>query len=89
MDTDGAAVYERMKYGHDRRAWVKAADEQVPEMLGLAAEAQQLAARCFASYQVLPSDYMRNAVAETYRDARMFLFRAIYYQGMRRANLDE
>lgn len=76
--------YERMKYAHDQRAWVKAADEKIPKLLDIASGLQQRAAENWQYQSLYP--FMRDMVAADYAEARMYLFRAIYYNGMREAN---
>ena len=86
-------MYERMKYGHDQRAWVKYVDHNLPDLLEEASEQQKHAAQIYAYI-----DDMRNKGypikniwfdlrEHASRQAVMLLNRVLYYQGMRRANL--
>ncbi len=85
--------YERMKYGHDQREWVKTADELLPELIAKASKAQEHAA---AAYAYTEWALERNIKLYSYwfefrraasNEAIMLLNRVLYYQGMRNANL--
>ncbi len=91
--TKETTEYPRMKYAMDQRDWVRAADENVPKFEVEASELQQNAARLFAEWQKLPLDlqkrysFCQDGNQRSYAEARMYLWRTIYYNGMRQANL--
>lgn len=82
-----------MKYPHDQREWVKAADENVPKYLAEASRLQNEAASAFVDWQEMPATcklpYLQQHIAGIYAEARMYLFRALYYSGMREANKEQ
>lgn len=85
--------YERMKYAHDQREWVKYADEKLPALREHTSMLQQQAAKAFADWQIInsmwknPYSFSQRLVSECYASAHYSLLRVIYYEGMRRANL--
>lgn len=88
------SYYPRMKYGHDRREWVKAANENLPKLIEEAIWYQKKAAENFFWWEGLTFEekeahsYMLPFMAEEYAEARRKLWRVLHYQGMHQANLD-
>lgn len=88
--------YPRMRYRGDQRDWVKRADADLPGALAMAALAQKAAAELYANWD---SADMRQReryyktflpiLQESYDDAIKALYRVLYLEGMRRANLPE
>ena len=82
--------YARMKYAHDRRAWVKAADENLPVLRALAADTQHAAAKFYEACEIAGrTDIWLTMRREASTRAIAALNRVLYYEGMRRANLPE
>lgn len=88
-------IYERMKYAHDQRAWVKAADEKLPVLRATAIKMQLDAAAAFKEWSDLTWESKRRYKtlqsfhAEIYAKSRYATVQVLYYEGMRRANLPE
>ena len=84
-------IYQRMKYPSDQREWVRAADEKLPELRAMAADAQYAAQTMFDYLQMLPPERRSSVlflqVQEIYAEAMMLLNRVLYYENMRRLNL--
>lgn len=86
--------YERMKYAHERRDWVKMVDEKLPVMEAEASKLQKDATALFESYQSMKElgyqriDYLSDMLTDCYAEAHRQLLRCIYYRGMREANRD-
>lgn len=88
--------YERMKYPHDQREWVRIADASLPELREKAIKAQHAAAEAFRDWENLPSAYrarfhgfMLDIQRERNMAAQSALNRVLYCEGMRRVNLPE
>lgn len=87
--------YTRMKYGHERREWVKTADEVLPHMKKEACRLQNEAAEGFEYWNTLSLEFrarqpaIQAVLSTAYREAHSALLRVLYYEGMRRANLPE
>lgn len=86
--------YPRLKYGADRRDWVRVVDEKLPDLIALAINKQHEAAKIYQEWSKLSAgqqsnySFLMNISNEIYADARLILIRVIYYQGMRAANYD-
>lgn len=81
--------YARCTTSMDRRAWVDAANVQLPLFEAEASVLQKRAAEGSAfirEYPRMAHKAFRNVVDETYAEARMMLWRCIYYKAMREAN---
>lgn len=87
-------MYERMEYAHERRDWVRYADEKLPALRLQASRAQQEAATLFAYWDSVAFEHrpgfgqLGQMVSDAYAYAHMLLLRVIHYEGMRRANLE-
>ena len=81
--------YERMKYGHDQRAWVKMVDEKLPGMIEETIKSQQAAADNYEVTQHYRSPVFFSLRQEASDKAVKGLLRIIFFQGMRRANLPQ
>ena len=81
-----------MKYGHDQREWVRAADEKLPGLIANACKAQQDAATAHAYIEhvrgtSIKLDQWLEIRRQASAEAIAALNRVLYYQGMRNANL--
>lgn len=79
--------YFRMNYAVDQRDWVRAAAENIPLFEAEAIKAQQRSARAYEYTRTMGSSrFMYQRASDEAAEARMYLFRAIYYRGMAYAN---
>jgi hypothetical protein len=83
------AYNDRMKYASDRRAWVRAADERLPQMIAESIKCQHDARMAYESWVNLgrPVSWMQ-FMYDINKESQMALFRVLMYDGMRRANME-
>lgn len=82
-------IPERMKYGHDQREWVRAADEQLPALRQHAIELQEVARRWYQVSTTTPFPGVFGFRHEASNEAIYALNKVLYYEAMRRINLPE
>lgn len=86
-------TYERMTYGHDQRAWMKNADDNLPVLLETTRMLQEQSAEVFKVWdglqlaQKAKMTFMPHVIHDANQKALNSLRRVIYLQGMRLANL--
>jgi hypothetical protein len=85
--------YPRMKHPSEQRDWVRAVDERLPRVIEEACKAQDYAKAAHdyivwcQSKGLVAKNEMFESRREASAEAIRLLYRVLYYQGMRNANL--